>query len=182
MPACVTPGSARTRSSSRSKNTSDCGVTRFMSAGVLSKYFVPPSRMSAVSRPSVSKPGRSRCSRRNPRSMRPAPTSSTIESETSTTSSAARPRRRPPPAPADASLNTSLRSRREARSAGIKPNTRLDATEIGQREAEHAPVDRQVAQQTREVRGHDEREEPHAPERERDARRRRPRATAADSR
>ena len=101
-----------------------------MSCGVLSKYFVPPSRMSAVSSREVSNPGRSRCSRRNPRIIRPAPTSSTIDSATSATRSALRPPAPVPLVPRAPSLSTSLRSVRDARNAGSRPNTRLDPIEI----------------------------------------------------
>ena len=98
--------------------------------------------------------------------MRPAPTSSTIDSATSATSSSAPAAPRPPLDPRAPSFRTSFRSTRDARSAGSRPNTRLEATEIAERESEHARVDVDVAQQLREAGRHDEREEARAPERQ----------------
>ena len=102
---------------------------------------------------SVSKPGRSLCSRRKPRIISPAPTSSTIDSAdlgdqqraAAPPATAARRRGRP-------SLRTSFRSTREARSAGTRPKTRLETTEIASAKASTRASTLDVAQQLREAR------------------------------
>ncbi len=163
MPARSTPGMARTRSSTWSKKASACGVTRFMSCGVLSKYFVPPSRMSAVSRRRVSNPGRVLCSRRKPRIMRPAPTSSTIDNATSATS-----KRAAPPAATAARASAALledvvqvHARGPQRGQQAEDQARGDGDR--EREGQHARVESDLAEELRETDGNDQREEPGAP-------------------
>jgi hypothetical protein len=59
-----------------------------------------------------------------------------------------------------------LRSTRDARNAGRRPKTRLEADGNDEGEREHAHVDVHVAQQLREAGGDDEGEEACPPERE----------------
>ena len=126
--------------------------------------------MSAVIRWCASKPGRLLCSRRKARIIRPAPTRSTMDSPTSATSSAARPR--PPPAdPAAAALLQHL-DEVHARGAqgGHEAEDQARADREQQREAEHARLDVDVAQQFGEAGRHDQREQAGSPEGERQAR------------
>ena len=137
MPACVTPGIARTRSSTRSKKTL---ALRRHEVHVLRRLVevlaCRPSRMSAVSSRSRVEAGQ-RCSARagspasSGRRRRAAPsTSADLGHEQRARPAAARAA---PPRPP--SFSTSLRSTREARSAGTRPKTQARDDRDGEREA-----------------------------------------------
>ncbi len=184
MPARVDAGDARARARGAGRRTSrTCGVTRFMSCGVLSKYLVPPSRMSAVSR-------RSRVEARQVALLAQeaahheagAHEQHHRQRDLGDEERAASPLPRPPLAAAPAFLQDLVQvdARGPQRGQQAEDEARDDGDR--EREAQHARVDADVAQELREAGGHDEGEEPRAPEGEDAGRRRTRRGRAAGSR